>query len=334
MKRFPLTRAALACSLAAALVLPVSAFPWSAPAQQPAQPSQAGDNQPPIARNMELTTYKNVAITGYFDALDADGDVLTFQLVSTPARGSVELAEDGSSRFVYTPYDNKTGKDSFQYVAVDPAGNTSAQAKVSIRIEKSDTKVNYSDMTGDPAHKASIRLAEKDVFVGDCRSGQYFFQPDQSVSRAEFLALAMEVSGLEPMEGVTLTGFADDGDIPYWCKGYVSSALMAGVIQGSRTDSGQCVFQPDAPVTLAEATVMLNKLLNITDVSVETFSPGHQGHWAAQATANLTATGILRQEGMSVQTITQQLTMGDAAVMLDGALDVLDNRADGHWFSF
>ena len=79
---------------------------------------------------------------------------------------------------------------------------------------------------------------------------------------------------------------------------------------------------------------MLNKLLNITDVSVETFSPGHQGHWAAQATANLTATGILRQEGMGVQTITQQLTMGDAAVMLDGALNVLDNRADGHWFSF
>ena len=42
---------------------------------------------------MELSTYKNVAITGYFDAVDSEGDALSFQLTSTPARGAVELAE-------------------------------------------------------------------------------------------------------------------------------------------------------------------------------------------------------------------------------------------------
>ena len=47
------------------------------------------ENNPPVARNMELTTYKNVAITGYFDAIDGEGDALTFQLTSTPARGAV-----------------------------------------------------------------------------------------------------------------------------------------------------------------------------------------------------------------------------------------------------
>lgn len=65
------------------------------------------------------------------------------------------VAEDGSSQFVYTPYENKTGKDSFTYVAVDPAGNVSPEAKVSIQIEKPDTKVTYADMEGNPAHKAS-----------------------------------------------------------------------------------------------------------------------------------------------------------------------------------
>ena len=79
-------------------------------------------NEAPIARNMDLSTYKNVAITGWFDAEDGEGDSLTFQLTSTPARGAVTVAEDGSSQFVYTPYENKTGKDSFTYVAVDPAG--------------------------------------------------------------------------------------------------------------------------------------------------------------------------------------------------------------------
>ena len=100
------------------------------------------ENNPPVARNMELSTYKNVAITGYFDAVDGEGDALTFQLTSTPARGSVTLAEDGSSQFVYTPYENKTGSDSFTYVAIDPAGNSSPEAKVSLRIDKPDTKVS------------------------------------------------------------------------------------------------------------------------------------------------------------------------------------------------
>ena len=325
--------AALACGLAASLTLPAAAFPWSAPTEQSApQSSQTQDNQPPIARNMELSTYKNVAITGYFDALDNDGDVLTFQLTSTPARGSVTLAEDGSSQFIYTPYDNKAGKDSFKYVAVDPLGNTSAEAKVTIRIRKSGSKVDYADMDGDPAHKASIRLAERGLFVGDCHSGSYFFQPTQSVSRGEFLSLAMEVSGIEAMENVTLTGFADDQSIPAWCKGYVSSALKAGFIQGSRTRDGRCVFKAMDPITVGEATVMLNNLLDVTDVPVETFSSGQITHWASQSAANLASAGVLRAEDATPQAMSDTLTRSQAALLLDGAMDMLDSRKGGGLF--
>ena len=69
------------------------------------------NNQAPIAENMSLSTYKNVPVTGYFQAVDAEGDPLTFQITDTPARGSVAAAEDGTTRFTYTPYENKTGKD-------------------------------------------------------------------------------------------------------------------------------------------------------------------------------------------------------------------------------
>lgn len=64
-------------------------------------------------------------------------------------------------------------------MAVDPAGNVSPEAKVSIQIEKPDTKVTYADMEGNPAHKASIRLAEEGIFVGSYVNGSYFFDPDQ-----------------------------------------------------------------------------------------------------------------------------------------------------------
>ena len=56
------------------------------------------------------------------------------------------MPEDGSSEFVYTPYENKTGKDSFTYVAVDAVGNSSDPATVKIKIEKPNTKVTYADM--------------------------------------------------------------------------------------------------------------------------------------------------------------------------------------------
>ena len=284
-------------------------------------------NNPPVARNMELTTYKNVAITGYFDAVDGEGDTLTFQLTSTPARGAVTLGES-DGQFVYTPYENKTGRDSFTYVAVDPAGNTSPEAKVSVRIDKPDTRVTYSDLSGHPVQKAAVRLAEEGIYVGRYVNGRYFFDPDQSVTRAQFLTMAMAAAGLEDLEGVTLTGFSDDDAIPTWAKGAVSAALKAGVVKGSRDADGAPVFRAGSSISRAEAAVMLDNLLEITDVPVAVFSSG-DGHWAAQAQANLSASGIIRTEDAAP--LSGMLTMAEAAEMLDGALDMMEARDSGNW---
>lgn len=296
------------------------------------------ENQAPIAENMSLCTYKNVPVTGYFQAVDAEGDSLTFQITDTPARGSVTAAEDGTNRFTYTPYENKTGKDSFTYVAVDSAGNISNPAKVSVRIEKASTSVSYSDMDDNPAHKAAIRLAEEGIFVGEYVNGQYFFSPDTPVSRSQFLAMAMSAAGLEPLAQVSVTGFADDAAIPTWAKGYVSSALMAGAIHGTRDEQGRVIFCPDSTVTRAEATVILNDLLDVSDVAVQTWSAigmdtDTQNHWAMQAAANLTTTGVLRPEHSTAQTLDNALTRSDVAEMLDTSLDVIERRENNSWFS-
>ena len=295
--------------------------------------SEPMGNQAPIAENLSLNTYKNVAVTGYLQAVDAEGDVLTFQLTSTPARGSVALAEDGTSRFVYTPYNNKTGKDSFTFVAVDQLGNISNPAKVSVRIEKAKTAVTYADMEHNAAHKAAIRLAEEDIFVGAHVNGEHFFSPDAPVSRSQFLAMAMAVAELEPLEQVSVTGFSDDTAIPTWAKGYVSSALRAGVIHGARDEEGRIVFLPDAPVTRAQATVMLNDLLNISDVAVQSWSnTDEQTHWAAQAAVNLTTAGVLRGEQSRFQSFDTALTRAEVAELLDSSLDLLESR-NSRWLS-
>lgn len=290
-------------------------------------------NSAPVAENLELSTYKNTALTARFAGTDPEGDLLTFQLVSKPARGAVSMPEDGGNTFVYTPYENKTGKDSFTYVAIDAVGNTSAPATIKLKIEKPATKVTYADMDGVSAANAAIRLAEQNIFVGECMGGQYFFQPDLPVSRSQFVAMLMNTAGVEKLEDVSHTGFADDTSIPDWAKPYAASALKAGLVQGAQDAAGQVVFQPDAAVTRAEASVLLNRVLQVTDVAQPTFGVDLTGtpDWAVQSVANLESCGVLQSDSNGTLSLSNTLTRAEAAELLTGALDVLESRETGGW---
>lgn len=288
----------------------------------------ASANTAPVAENLELTTYKNVEIAGTFSGVDPEGDLLTFQLVSKPARGAVTQSEDGSAAFVYTPYEDKTGKDAFTYVAVDTVGNTSAPATVSIRIEKQKTKVTYADMDGVTGHREAVRLAEAGLLIGEQMGDQYFFHPQEAMSRAQFTSLAMAAAGVTQLEGVTLTGFADDEAMATWAKTCASTALKAGLIQGTLDENGQVVFQADAPITAAEAAVVLDRALNVTDVS-DAFSAAAPA-WASQSVSNLASCGVVP----TTASLESPLTRAEAAVLLSGTLDVLESRDSSGWFSW
>ncbi len=326
MKSRSLFFSVLSLTVALSLAIPTSAFLWFGGDDSPT----TADPGAPIAVNLTLDTYKNVAIQSYFQATDNEGDPLTFQLTSTPARGAVTFAQEGGSQFTYTPFENKTGKDSFTYVAIDDQGNTSPEATVTIQITKASTTVSYADMDGDPAHKAAIRLAEEGIFVGKQVDGQYYFDGDTAVSRNEFLTMAMTCCELDPLEGIAVTGFYDDQAIPTWAKGYISSALMAGAVTGSVNELGQPVFNGDDIITQGEAAVLLSRLLNISDVQ----STADTGHWAEQEVANLTASGVLRTEDVSVDSLSSPLTRSEVAVLLDGALDIAESRQNGGFFSW
>ncbi len=96
---------------------------------------------------------------------------------------------------------------------------------------------------------------------------------------------------------------------------------MAGAVTGSHTDLGQPVFNGDDIITQGEASVLLSRLLNITDVQAE-----ESGHWADQEVANLAASGVLRSEDISAESLGSALTRSEVALLLDGALDVEDSR--------
>lgn len=286
------------------------------------------ENASPIAENLEFSTYKNVAYTGQLAAVDPEGDLITFQLADKPARGTVTMPEEGSTEFVYTPYENKTGKDSFTYVAIDSLGNVSAEATVKLRIEKPSTKVTYADMDGHPAYNAAIQLAEEGIYIGASMDGSHYFQPDQLVTRSEFLALAMACVGMDALEGVTVTGFFDDSSTAAWAKPYISSALRSGVIQGTVDSGGQVVFGGDVCITEAEAAVMLDRMLSVTDVPAAAWGVSYSAvpAWAGQAVINLGSVGILQPDSTGTLSLRSSLTRADAAQLLAAALDVQEAR--------
>lgn len=292
-----------------------------------------GGTGAPIAQNLEFETCKNVAYYGRLTATDPQGDAVTFQLVEKPARGQVELAGDSSGAFVYTPYEDKTGKDSFKFVAVDSQGNTSKTAKVSLRIRKPKTKVNYADMDGQESRNAAIALAEADVMVGEKIGDSYYFHPQETVTRQEFVTMAMAALGEEPIAQTMRTGFADDEAIPTWGKGYVASALQSGYIRGTTDEEGQVIFAPEQAVSRGEAAVILNRMLAVTDVAVTTFYPDTEAApaWAFQAAVNLTTAGVMETDSGALA-LEETLDRGECAKLLVGAMAVAESR-EGSWLS-
>ena len=98
-----------------------------------AEPAYA-EGQPPVAESFELSTPMNTPYEGRLNASDGDSEELFYEITTQPVKGDIALNEDGS--FVYTPRENKKGRDYFGYKAIDPEGNVSQEATVIIRIQK------------------------------------------------------------------------------------------------------------------------------------------------------------------------------------------------------
>lgn len=282
-------------------------------------------NANPIAENQEYSTFRNIAIQGRFSATDPDGDTVTFEIADAPKKGSVQAGQDGS--FLYTPSENKKGQDSFTYIAIDNNGNLSNKATVTISINKQSTKLTYSDMADNSSYYSALVLAEKGVLIGEKLGTEYFFRPDSTVTRGEFLAMCLAMSDAETLQGITRTGFADDESIPMWVKPYVSTALMTGVITGYKDDNGKLVFSSQEPISFAEAAVMLNNILQISDVtSVIATEQTTCPVWSVQAEANLAACNILPALGTEC---INNITRAEAADMLVAAMTVIKERDNG-----
>ena len=114
------------------------------------------------------------------------------------------------------------------------------------------------------------------------------FRPEAALTRAEWVALLGEAAGLSPLPA----GEGPFGDVPagHWAASWVQAAYAAGWVSGYPDGS----FRPDAPVTRAEATAVLDKAWGLAPAAVEALSFNDEaGSWAAGWVEAARAAGLV-----------------------------------------
>ncbi len=162
-------------------------------------------NPGPMAGNDSFSTSEDTPLSGSVagNDSDADGDVLTFNALTSPSNGSLVFNPDGS--FTYSPDADYFGTDSFDYELVDADGSTST-ATVTINV----VSVNDPPVVDSPI-------------------------PDQANSDSEVISL--DVSGnFSDLEGDSLT-FSATG-LPVGLSIDGASGLISGTLDSSASASG------------------------------------------------------------------------------------------------
>ena len=286
-------------------------------------PSEEGT---PIAKELELSTYRDIPVQGQFLSTDPEGEDVIYAVAEEPGKGTVEIS---GADFTYTPAEGKTGTDSFTYTATDTAGHVSKPATVTITISKTKSGVTYADTEDCAAAAAAQHLAETGVFTGAQIGGQYYFEPDRTVSRSEFLAMVLETTGAD-VTAVTMTGFCDDAAIPTWAKSYAAAGVSQGIVQG-RTAAEGVAFRGEESITFNEAAAVLNRALAVSDVDLEVWYADRDAvpSWAAQAVGNMESVSVLAAGSFGSAAMADTVSRADAAQMLSAAATLLEGREAG-----
>ncbi|MBQ9746957.1 MAG: S-layer homology domain-containing protein, partial [Clostridia bacterium] len=181
------------------------------------------------------------------------------------SHGTVEITDERTGAYRYTPDEGYSGRDSFTLCATDDGGNVSNVSKITVNVARNDGGIVYSDLEGTALHLAAAVLYEKDIMLGETVGGNKYFNPEGKVTRSDFLIMAMDTAGISAQAGES--SFADKADFaPYESK-YIATAERLGITVGADTDAGRC-FLPDEYITDEEAALMVCRIAALEGIGI------------------------------------------------------------------
>ena len=216
--------------------------------------------------SLSVSTQESILVYGDLYGSDPEGDAIEYIIISYPSHGSIDLTDNG--RYCYTPEEGYKGTDKFKYVIRDEYGNYSTPVTVSIKVSKRLCDTVYKDMEYREEYNAAVAMTATGIMTGKLVGDDLYFQPDETVTRAEFVAMAMKSLGIRADSTLTSTFFDDNDNIPQSLRGYIATAQRIGIINGDFKD-GKLMFSPNEEITEYEAATILAKLIGVDSESEE-----------------------------------------------------------------
>lgn len=212
--------------------------------------------------SLSLKTQSEISVYGRLDGSDPEADTLEYMIVSYPKNGALTFTDKSAGTYKYTPCDSFTGYDSFTYVLRDEYGNYSTPREVGIHVVERMSNEVFADMTNRSEYNAAVAMSALGIMNGRTLGDGKYFMPDDTVSRAEFVTIAMKAAGMRADTSLTKTFFDDNTDIPTGLVPYVATAQRLGIIDGDFTEAG-LVFEPNRGITKNEAARIIGSILGI-----------------------------------------------------------------------
>ncbi len=266
---------------------------------------------PEADSNIAVSTQEEIAVFGSLSATDPEGDAIEYIIVTYPKKGTLTVAADG--KFSYCPKDNYTGSDKFTYVARDEYGNYSEPVTVKLKVTERLCDTVYSDMTEREEYGAAVAMTAMNVMGGKILGDEIYFMPDETVTRAEFVTMAMKSLGIKADSTLYYTYFDDDASIPTALRSYIATAQRLGALDGNFKD-GKLIFNPNEEITHYEAAKILASLTNSDSDGEESVFSSDDAIpvWARSSVAAMCAIGVF--DGS--EDMTASITRADTAKIL------------------
>ena len=272
---------------------------------------------PEAEASVTVRTQEEISVFSTLSASDPEGDSISYIIVSYPKDGVLTVMDNGE--YCYSPNEGYKGRDSFTFVARDEYGNYSEPMKINLKVEQRMCDTVYADMTERAEYNAAVAMTAIGVMNGRILGDDKYFMPDETVSRAEFVALAMKAMGVRRDSTLQYTYFDDDQSIPTALKGYVATAARLGYIDGDFAD-GKLMFSPNEAITGYEAARIMARIIGADSEGEESVFAGDDSIpvWARASVGAMRSLGVISDDVV----LTERVTRASAAEYLYRLIDV------------
>lgn len=155
----------------------------------------------------------------------------------------------------------------------------------------------FYDMDDHWAKPQIEAMSDREIIQGSTEDGKAVFKPNNQMTRSEFAMIISRFEKLDFSEYETVSlPFTDTDSIQAWALPAVKAVFGSGIMNGKSDDNGATLqFDPESPVTRAEAMTMLNRVLQLDSYSETAFADDELiPDWARDGITRLVSAGIAK----------------------------------------